>query len=76
MSRRNTFCSEVSTAVLVDGVPSQLLDVSVGGAAIRSPGSLMHDRGEATVMLPGAAPIPPWQCVVPRTGSDIGGTAT
>lgn len=57
-SRRNAYRAEVSTVVLVDGVPSQLLDVSVGGAAVRSPGYLMHDRGEVMVTLPGAAPIP------------------
>jgi cellulose synthase (UDP-forming) len=63
-SRRNAYRAEVPTAVLVDGVPSQLLDVSVGGAAVRSPGYLMHDHGPVSVTLPGAAPIP--LCIVRR----------
>jgi cellulose synthase (UDP-forming) len=57
-SRRNAYRAELSTEVLVDGVPSRLLDVSVGGAAVRSPGYLMHGHGPVSLTLPGAAPMP------------------
>lgn len=57
-SRRNAHRTQVSATVLVDGVPSLLLDVSVGGAAVWSPADLTRDRPIVQLTLPGAAPIP------------------
>lgn len=56
-SRRNGYRVEVPTRVLVDGVPSSLVDVSTGGAAVRCPPGSMPDDGYVEMVLPGAAPV-------------------
>lgn len=57
-SRRNGYRVELDGAATVDGVPGQLLDVSVGGVAVILPGRAAAEMdGFVAVELPAAAPI-------------------
>ena len=54
-SRRNAYRAPVQAPVNLNGTLGQLVDVSVGGAAIRLPhGALADDAGSVTLNLPGA----------------------
>lgn len=56
-SRRSAHRFPVSTPVLVDGVPAQLVDISLGGASVQlAPGTAAHS-GLIELTLPAAAPI-------------------
>lgn len=56
-SRRNAHRFPVHTAVHVDGVDADLLDISVGGAAVRFRHGALPNLGLVDLELPGAAPI-------------------
>ncbi|HXC77121.1 MAG TPA: PilZ domain-containing protein, partial [Candidatus Acidoferrum sp.] len=56
-SRRNAHRVPVMTTVHIDGLPAELLDVSVGGAAVRFPEGALPAPGLVDFQLPGAAPI-------------------
>ena len=56
-SRRNAYRFEVDAPVESDGVRGELLDVSVGGAAVRFPQGTLPPSGFVPLRLPGAAPV-------------------
>ena len=56
-SRRNAHRVRVQVPVTVDGVPAELLDISVGGAALRFPSGIMPEGRTVELELPMAAPI-------------------
>jgi cellulose synthase (UDP-forming) len=56
-SRRNAHRIAIPAPVAVDGVEGQLVDVAVGGAAVRFPRGTLPRVGLVVVELPGAAPI-------------------
>jgi cellulose synthase (UDP-forming) len=55
-SRRNGHRVEVTAPVESDGVAGELLDVSVGGAAVRFPQGTLPPSGQVMLRLPMAAP--------------------
>jgi cellulose synthase (UDP-forming) len=65
-SRRNAHRVPVHTAVTVDGVEADLLDLSVGGAAVRFPQGALPQLGLVDLELPGAAPIKMMMARVPK----------
>jgi cellulose synthase (UDP-forming) len=70
-SRRNAYRIEVAAPVEADGVRGELLDISVGGAAVRFPRGTLPDSGVVTLRLPEAAPV---QLQVIRTTEQPDGT--
>jgi cellulose synthase (UDP-forming) len=56
-SRRNAHRFGVRATVSVDGAPSQLVDASVGGVAIRVPATEVPGAGLVQVGLPGMEPV-------------------
>jgi cellulose synthase (UDP-forming) len=56
-SRRNAYRVTLRTLVDVDGEVVELVDVSVGGAAVRVPPGGLPSPGLVEVRLPGAAPV-------------------
>lgn len=56
-SRRNAHRVAVNAPVTVDGVPGELLDISVGGAGVRLPVGVVPTSGLVEFVLPGATPI-------------------
>ncbi len=56
-SRRNAYRIEVAAPVEAEGVRGELLDISVGGAAVRFPHGTLPASGEVMLRLPGAAPV-------------------
>lgn len=56
-SRRAAHRIPVETTVRIDGVAAELVDVSVGGAAVRFPAGKLANLGLVDFQLPGAAPI-------------------
>ena len=56
-SRRNAHRMPVQTTVRVDGLDAELLDISIGGAAVRFTGGALPQLGLVEFELPGAAPI-------------------
>jgi cellulose synthase (UDP-forming) len=56
-SRRNAHRVAADAIVMVDGIPGALIDVSVGGAAVRLPPGLLPQAGNVEVEFPGAAAI-------------------
>jgi cellulose synthase (UDP-forming) len=56
-SRRNAHRVEVRTAITVDGVAGELVDVSVGGAAVRFHAGSLPEVGLVEFQLPGAPTI-------------------
>ncbi|AXJ08599.1 glycosyltransferase family 2 protein [Arthrobacter sp. PM3] len=56
-SRRNAHRIEVAAPVEADGVRGELLDISVGGAAVRFPKGTLPDSGSVPLQLPGSAPV-------------------
>ena len=56
-SRRNAYRVQLPTEVVVDDVTGTLVDVSVGGVAVRFPPGQLPRAGLATIELPGAPPI-------------------
>lgn len=56
-SRRNAYRMEVSAPVEAEGAGGELLDISVGGAAVRFPRGTLPASGPVTLRLPEAAPV-------------------
>jgi len=56
-SRRNGYRVDVKSQVEIDGVFGELVDISVGGAAVRFPAGSLPMAGLVDVCLPGAVPI-------------------
>jgi cellulose synthase (UDP-forming) len=56
-SRRNAHRVAVHAEAIVDGVAGELVDVSVGGAAVRIAAGSLGGRGLVEVELPGVRPI-------------------
>jgi cellulose synthase (UDP-forming) len=56
-SRRNAHRFAVRAAIAVGGVQGELVDISIGGAAVRLPRGTLPSSAEVELTLPGAAPI-------------------
>jgi cellulose synthase (UDP-forming) len=56
-SRRNAHRVPIQATVTIDGVAGQLVDLSVGGAAVSFPHGSLPDDGTIELTLPGAAPV-------------------
>jgi cellulose synthase (UDP-forming) len=56
-SRRNAHRIAVRAPVLLDGVAGELVDISVGGAAVRFPRGTVPTAEEVELTLPGATPV-------------------
>lgn len=56
-SRRNGHRTAARTAVTIDGIPGELIDISVGGAAVRFPAGSLPETGLVEFQLPGAAAV-------------------
>jgi cellulose synthase (UDP-forming) len=56
-SRRNAHRIAVRAEVLLDGVAGELVDISVGGAAVAFPRGRRPVGGQVELTLPGAAPV-------------------
>lgn len=56
-SRRNAHRFAVSTTVDLDGVPVDLVDISVGGVRLQVPARALPTDGTAILTLPGATPV-------------------
>ena len=56
-SRRNAYRVQISAEVTVDHCTGMLIDISVGGAAVRFPSGRLPPAGLVSVELPGADPI-------------------
>ena len=56
-SRRNGYRVDVRSQVEINGVHGELVDVSVGGAAVRFPSATLPVSGLVDVSLPGAPSI-------------------
>jgi cellulose synthase (UDP-forming) len=57
-SRRNAYRVPLRADVSVNGVPGELLDISVGGAAVRLPAGMRTELSVVELGLPGADPFP------------------
>ena len=69
-TRRNAHRIAVRASVSLDGVEGELVDISVGGAAVRFPLGSTPATNDVALVLPGATPIP---MVVVRTVRDPSG---
>ncbi len=56
-SRRNAYRIAIHSTVDVDGFPGELVDISVGGAAVRFPEGMLPASGLVECTLPGAPAI-------------------
>lgn len=56
-SRRNAHRFAVRARVTVDGVPTDLVDISVGGVSVRLPADRVPGPGMVELGLPGTAPV-------------------
>jgi cellulose synthase (UDP-forming) len=56
-SRRNAYRVGIRADVALDGVDGEIVDVSVGGAAVRFPASFSLDAEEVKLVLPEAPPV-------------------
>lgn len=63
-SRRNAHRIAVRATVSLDGVEGELVDISVGGAAVRFPSGSTPASSDVELSLPGATPV---EMVVVRT---------
>ena len=57
-SRRNAYRVEVTAPVETEGVRGELLDISVGGAAVRFPHGTLPASGLVRLRLPESTPVP------------------
>jgi cellulose synthase (UDP-forming) len=67
-SRRNAHRFGVNALVTVDGVPTELVDISVGGACVRLPHREGFGPGLVQLALPGLPPVK--LAMVRETGAD------
>lgn len=56
-SRRNAFRFRVRATVTIGTVEGELVDISIGGAAVRLPTGTMPASSDVELTLPGAAPL-------------------
>jgi cellulose synthase (UDP-forming) len=56
-SRRNAHRIPLRTGITINGTPGELVDISVGGAAVRFPAGTLPDLGLVELELPGAGAI-------------------
>lgn len=56
-SRRNAYRVAVGAAVTLEGVHGELVDISVGGAAVAFPKGTLPATSELELLLPGAEPV-------------------
>jgi cellulose synthase (UDP-forming) len=56
-SRRNAYRVPLDVPVTLDGIPGQLVDLSMGGAAVRFPPGTIPNVGRVQLTLPGAEPV-------------------
>jgi len=56
-SRRNAYRVALRVAITIDGIEGELVDISVGGAAVRFPFGTLPEAGLVEFCLPGAKPI-------------------
>lgn len=56
-SRRNAYRVGIRASVVLNGTEGEIVDVSVGGAAVCFPSSFSLDAEEVTIALPGTAPV-------------------
>ena len=56
-SRRNAHRTAIRAAVTLDGVQGELVDISVGGVAVRFPAGTAPTTGHVQLELPGSLPI-------------------
>ena len=56
-SRRNAHRTAIRAAVTLDGVQGELVDISVGGVAVRFPAGTAPTTGHVRLELPGSVPI-------------------
>jgi cellulose synthase (UDP-forming) len=68
-SRRNAHRVPLRAPVTVNGLEGRLVDISVGGAAVRLPSGSLVEAGPVDLALPGAGPIR-METVRIRGGSD------
>ncbi|UVJ40432.1 glycosyltransferase family 2 protein [Arthrobacter sp. CJ23] len=57
-SRRSAHRVAIAVPVTVDGVPGQLVDISMGGAAVTLASGSLPDTGSVLLELPGVEPLP------------------
>jgi cellulose synthase (UDP-forming) len=69
-SRRNAHRITLRTGIVVDGVPGELVDISVGGAAVRFPAGTLPDLGLVEFELPGLRPIKMTMIRMPQQSSE------
>ncbi|MEP6665743.1 MAG: glycosyltransferase family 2 protein [Nocardioidaceae bacterium] len=69
-SRRNAHRVRLQTAVQVNGIPAGLLDISVGGAALRFPSGTMPEAELVELELPGAKPVRMMLSRLPQQSDD------
>ena len=68
-SRRNAFRFPIRARIHLGDVPGELLDLSMGGAAVRFPAGALTGLDRTELRLPGADPIPMW-IIRTRTGTN------
>jgi cellulose synthase (UDP-forming) len=69
-SRRNAHRVAIRTDILIDGIPGELVDISVGGAAVRFPAGSLPHLGFVDFQLPGAGAIKMTMIRIPQKSSD------
>jgi cellulose synthase (UDP-forming) len=69
-SRRNAHRVAIRTDILIDGIPGELVDISVGGAAVRFPAGSLPHLGFVDFQLPGAGAIKMTMVRIPQKSSD------
>ncbi|MCU1658355.1 MAG: hypothetical protein JWO57_3011 [Pseudonocardiales bacterium] len=69
-SRRNAHRITIPTGILVDGVRGDLVDISIGGAAVRFPTGSLPNPGPVHVELPGSPPIKMTMAKLPKQTFD------
>jgi cellulose synthase (UDP-forming) len=65
-SRRNAHRTPVPATVHIDGIPADLVDISVGGAGVRYHEGAIAHLGLVDLTLPGATPIKMMMARIPR----------
>jgi cellulose synthase (UDP-forming) len=69
-SRRNAHRIALRTGVAVDGIPGELVDISVGGAAVRFPAGSLPNLGLVEIELPGMRSIKMTMLRMPQPSSE------
>jgi cellulose synthase (UDP-forming) len=69
-SRRNAHRVSVRTTIAIDGIPGELADISVGGAAVRFPVGSLPNIGLVDFELPGTHAIKMTMVRIPQQSSE------